>query len=84
MRRNLNARKVVDYQSALEYLYSLTDYEKERIARYDPDTLIFHGYSECSRAWGTRISVSHRSTSLAPKAKARWRRLAHRFYKRLA
>ncbi len=39
MRRNLNARKVVDYQSALEYLYSLTDYEKERIARYDPDTL---------------------------------------------
>jgi dihydrofolate synthase/folylpolyglutamate synthase len=29
----------LDYQSALQYLYSLTDYEKERIARYDPDTL---------------------------------------------
>ncbi len=29
----------MDYQSALQYLYSLTDYEKDRIARYDPDTL---------------------------------------------
>jgi dihydrofolate synthase/folylpolyglutamate synthase len=29
----------LNYQSALEYLYGLTDYEKERIARYDPDTL---------------------------------------------
>jgi dihydrofolate synthase/folylpolyglutamate synthase len=29
----------LDYQSVLQYLYDLTDYEKERIARYDPDTL---------------------------------------------
>ena len=29
----------MNYQSTLEYLYGLTDYEKERIARYDPDTL---------------------------------------------
>lgn len=29
----------MDYQAALEYLYGLTDYEKERIARYDPETL---------------------------------------------
>ena len=29
----------MDYPSALQYLYGLTDYEKERIARYDPDTL---------------------------------------------
>ena len=29
----------MDYQTALQYLYSLTDYEKERIARYDPETL---------------------------------------------
>jgi dihydrofolate synthase/folylpolyglutamate synthase len=29
----------LDYHSALAYLYDLTDYEKERIARYDPDTL---------------------------------------------
>lgn len=29
----------MNYQSALEYLYELTDYEKERIARYDPATL---------------------------------------------
>jgi dihydrofolate synthase/folylpolyglutamate synthase len=29
----------LDYPAALEYLYSLTDYEKERIARYDPSTL---------------------------------------------
>jgi dihydrofolate synthase/folylpolyglutamate synthase len=29
----------LDYPSVLEYLYDLTDYEKERIARYDPDTL---------------------------------------------
>jgi dihydrofolate synthase/folylpolyglutamate synthase len=29
----------LNYQSTLEYLYGLTDYEKERIARYDPDTL---------------------------------------------
>jgi dihydrofolate synthase/folylpolyglutamate synthase len=29
----------LDYQSTLQYLYSFTDYEKERIARYDPDTL---------------------------------------------
>ncbi len=29
----------MDYQSALQYLYGLTDFAKERIARYDPDTL---------------------------------------------
>jgi hypothetical protein len=29
----------LDYQAALQYLYGLTDYEKERIARYDPATL---------------------------------------------
>jgi dihydrofolate synthase/folylpolyglutamate synthase len=29
----------LNYQSSLQYLYGLTDYEKERIARYDPDTL---------------------------------------------
>jgi dihydrofolate synthase/folylpolyglutamate synthase len=29
----------LSYQSSLQYLYSLTDYEKERIARYDPETL---------------------------------------------
>ncbi len=27
------------YKKALSYLYSLTDYEKDRIARYDPETL---------------------------------------------
>lgn len=29
----------MDYQTALQYLYGLTDYEKERIVRYDPETL---------------------------------------------
>jgi len=29
----------LDYQTALQYLYGLTDYEKERIVRYDPETL---------------------------------------------
>jgi len=29
----------LDYQASLQYLYNLTDYDKERIARYDPDTL---------------------------------------------
>lgn len=29
----------MDYPAVLGYLYDLTDYEKERIARYDPDTL---------------------------------------------
>jgi dihydrofolate synthase/folylpolyglutamate synthase len=29
----------LDYQTALGYLYGLTDYEKERIVRYDPETL---------------------------------------------
>lgn len=29
----------MDYESTLQYLYGLTDYEKERIARYDPETL---------------------------------------------
>jgi dihydrofolate synthase/folylpolyglutamate synthase len=29
----------LDYQSVLQYLYDLTDYETERIARYDPETL---------------------------------------------
>jgi dihydrofolate synthase/folylpolyglutamate synthase len=29
----------VDYELALEYLYGLTDYEKERISRYDPQVL---------------------------------------------
>jgi dihydrofolate synthase/folylpolyglutamate synthase len=29
----------LDYQSVLQFLYGLTDYEKERIARYDPETL---------------------------------------------
>lgn len=29
----------MDYHSTLEYLYGLTDYSKERIARYDPETL---------------------------------------------
>ncbi len=29
----------LDYLASLQYLYGLTDYEKERIARYDPDTL---------------------------------------------
>ena len=48
MRRNLfreqNCKAVtqgiaLNYQTTLQYLYSLTDYEKERIARYDPATL---------------------------------------------
>ncbi len=29
----------MNYPETLEYLYGLTDYEKERIARYDPETL---------------------------------------------
>lgn len=29
----------MNYQAALQYLYGLTDYETERIARYDPQTL---------------------------------------------
>jgi dihydrofolate synthase/folylpolyglutamate synthase len=39
MPRNLKRGRSLDYKIALQYLYGLTDYKKERIARYDPETL---------------------------------------------